>query len=303
VAQVTRRLALAGVALVAGTLAVGALQASRARPASADVLPSPLPTLPLPLPSLTPVPLPLPTPVAPTVDGVVKSVPAQSTRPAPAPSGGASAGAAGTGGGGQATTGPPSADPPEAPPYQPPPAEQAALPPEPQRFALEGQQAWLAGGASDLDRQDGPAALLVGGGDGRFTWPVAFRGHPPITQRFGCTDVPGEPYSAECATHRFHTGIDLGVHAGTPVYASAAGVAHVYRSDSGYGNHVLVAHGNGWFTLYAHLGRFTVHEGEAVRRGDPVGLSGSTGFSTGPHLHFEIRYGQRYQEPCVYLGC
>ncbi|HXM58683.1 MAG TPA: M23 family metallopeptidase, partial [Candidatus Dormibacteraeota bacterium] len=143
----------------------------------------------------------------------------------------------------------------------------------------------------------------VGGGDGRFTWPIVFRGHPPITQRFGCTDTPGEPYSPDCATHRWHTGLDLGVPLGTPVYASAAGVAHVISTDSGYGNYVIVVHGNGWFTLYAHLSRFTVHDGGTVRRGDPVGLSGSTGFSTGPHLHFEIRYDSHYLDPCLYLGC
>ncbi len=80
-------------------------------------------------------------------------------------------------------------------------------------------------------------------------------------------------------------------------------MAHVFSSDRGYGNYVLVSHGNGWFTLYAHLSRFTVHDGEAVRRGDPVGLSGSTGFSTGPHLHFEIRYGGQPLDPCTYLDC
>lgn len=300
----TRRLGLVAAALVAGMAAAGAMQCPWAHPARADVLPGPLPTLPLPSP--TPVPLPAPAPIAGAVSSVVQSVPSppldpsQSGLPAPAPPGGAGAG---TGGGGQASAGSPPAGQPQPPPYQPSAAEQAALPAEPQRLAFEGQQAWLAGAAPDLDQRDAAPALAVGGGDGRFTWPVAFRGHPPITQRFGCTDVAGEPYSAACVTHRFHTGIDLGVHSGTPVYAAAAGIAHVYRSDSGYGNHVLVAHGNGWFTLYAHLGEPAVRDGEAVRRGDPVGLSGSTGFSTGPHLHFEIRYGPQYQDPCAYLGC
>ena len=115
--------------------------------------------------------------------------------------------------------------------------------------------------------------------------------------------MPGEPYSPDCVTHRFHTGIDLGVSTGTPVYATAAGVAHVIRSDSGYGNHVVLEHGNGWITVYAHLSQFLVRDGDVVRRGDPVGRSGSTGFSTGPHLHYEIRYGQQPVDPCVYLNC
>ena len=170
-------------------------------------------------------------------------------------------------------------------------------------MAMEGQQAWLASLAEDVDQRDGGDAQAVGGGDGRFTWPIAFGGRPPITQRFGCTDLAGEPYSAECASHRFHTGIDLAAHTGTPVYAAEAGVAHVFPSASGYGNHVLIAHGNGWFTLYAHLSAFTVRDGDVCHRGDPIGLVGSTGFSTGPHLHFETRSGDKPLDPCLFLHC
>jgi murein DD-endopeptidase MepM/ murein hydrolase activator NlpD len=200
-------------------------------------------------------------------------------------------------------TGGSSSSPGSPPPYQPSPAEQAALPPEAERVALEGQQAWLAGWSAALDLQDGAAAQAVGGGDGRFIWPITFGGPPPITQRFGCTDVAGEPYSPDCATHRFHTGIDLADHTGAPVYAAAAGVAHVFPGTTGYGNYVLVVHGGGWSTLYAHLSAFTVHDGDPVRRGDPVGLVGSTGFSTGPHLHFETRSADHPLDPCLFLGC
>jgi murein DD-endopeptidase MepM/ murein hydrolase activator NlpD len=181
--------------------------------------------------------------------------------------------------------------------------EQAALPAEPQRVVLEQQEASLADMAARVDQQDTARAPALGAGDGTFIWPVVFEGRPPITQPFGCTDLAGEPYSPDCATHRFHTGIDLGVPTGTPVYAAAPGVAHVLPSDGGYGNLVLIAHGNGWFTLYAHLSRFVVHDGDVVRRGALVGRSGSTGFSTGPHLHFEIRSGQRPVDPCIYLDC
>jgi murein DD-endopeptidase MepM/ murein hydrolase activator NlpD len=87
------------------------------------------------------------------------------------------------------------------------------------------------------------------------------------------------------------------------VYATAAGVVHVIPSETGYGDHVLIAHGDGWFTLYAHLSQFVVRDGDVVRRGDPIGLSGSTGFSTGPHLHYEVRYGQQPLDPCAFLGC
>jgi hypothetical protein len=309
------RRALLAAVLAGAIAAVAATQASPPAPAAAGLLPSPLPTLPVVLPTLPPVQVgPVSTaPVQQAVSGVTGAVqgpgpvsnsplhPSQSGQPASAAaSGGAGAGNASGGTGGDPAAGP--ASEPQAV-HQPSPAEGSALPAEPQRLAVEGQQEWLGGAAPGLDQQNGAQAVSVGGGDGRFTWPIAFAGHPPITQRFGCTDVPGEPYSPDCVSHRFHTGIDLGVHTGTPVYAGAAGVAHVYRSDSGYGNHVLVAHGNGWFTVYAHLSQFTVREGDVVRRGDPVGLSGSTGFSTGPHLHFEIRYGQQPVDPCVYLDC
>jgi hypothetical protein len=291
--------ALVGVSLLFAQASV------QARPASADLLPSPLPTLPLPLPLPSLPPL-LPTPVTSTVNQVVNPVvsalPLQPLHPSQS---GQPASAAGSGGAGAGTGGDPSVAAPPAtpPPFQPPPAEQAALPPEPQRVALEGQQAWLAGSSPAMDQQDGAQAQAVGGGDGRFTWPITFGGAPPITQRFGCTDVAGEPYSADCATHRFHTGIDLAAHTGTPVYAAEAGVVHVIPSASGYGNHVVIMHGNGWSTLYAHLSAFTVHEGDVVRRGDPVGLVGSTGNSTGPHLHFETRFGEHPLDPCSSLGC
>jgi murein DD-endopeptidase MepM/ murein hydrolase activator NlpD len=203
-------------------------------------------------------------------------------------------------GGAGAGTGAPA---PAAPPPPPAPPAPPAPPVEVQRAALETQQAGLRDSALALDEADGPAAQAAGGGDGRFTWPIVFGVRPPITQRFGCTDVAGEPYSAGCATHRVHTGIDLAARMGTPVYAAASGVVHVYRSDTGYGLHVLVAHGGGWFTLYAHLSRVLASDGDVVHQGDPIGEVGSTGFSTGAHLHFETRFGRQPLDPCTSLGC
>jgi murein DD-endopeptidase MepM/ murein hydrolase activator NlpD len=154
-----------------------------------------------------------------------------------------------------------------------------------------------------LDGWNDYEALAAGGGQGGFAWPVAPRTRPPVTQPFGCTDVAGEPYSATCATHRVHTGVDLGVPTGTPVLASKAGVARTFRSASGYGWYVLLVHGDGVYTLYAHLSRILVSDGQVVGRGQEIGRSGSTGFSTGPHLHFEVRRGQGFVGPCPYLGC
>ncbi len=70
----------------------------------------------------------------------------------------------------------------------------------------------------------------------------------------------------------------------------------------GYGNYVVIAHGNGFVTLYGHLSAISVSAGQAVGRGQVIGAEGSTGYSTGPHLHFEIRLNGVYQNPLSYLS-
>jgi murein DD-endopeptidase MepM/ murein hydrolase activator NlpD len=88
---------------------------------------------------------------------------------------------------------------------------------------------------------------------------------------------------------KMHAGIDFTMDVGTPVHVTGDGVVeHVERDRSGYGHNVLVDHGHGFETLYAHLSEFEVREGEKVKRGEVIGLSGNTGTSTGPHLHYEV---------------
>ncbi len=103
---------------------------------------------------------------------------------------------------------------------------------------------------------------------------------------------------------KFHYGMDFTAKTGTPVYASGDGI--VKRADnnsSGYGNHVRIDHGNGYVSLYAHLSRYNVHKGQKVKRGDIVGFVGSTGRSTGPHLHYEIfKDGERINPLNFYYG-
>jgi murein DD-endopeptidase MepM/ murein hydrolase activator NlpD len=141
------------------------------------------------------------------------------------------------------------------------------------------------------------AAAARGGGNGHFVWPE----QGPITQGFGCTPYQFEPYDANCATKHFHTGIDIGAAWGTPVGAGDAGIAYTYVSDYGYGNHVIIVHGNGWVSIYGHLASFAIGNGQAVGRGQVIGYEGSTGNSTGPHLHFEIRLNDTPQNPLQYL--
>lgn len=123
-------------------------------------------------------------------------------------------------------------------------------------------------------------------------WPLDGRLMSPFGGR---TD----PLSGEGA---IHTGVDLSAHLGTSVRATADGVV-AYASWSGqYGKLVVVDHGNGMQTYYAHLSEFEVITGQEVRRGDKVGLSGSTGKSTGPHLHYEVRLGGTPVNPYPYLA-
>lgn len=89
---------------------------------------------------------------------------------------------------------------------------------------------------------------------------------------------------------KFHAGMDFSAKTGTPVYATGDGV--VKRADnraSGYGNHIVISHGFGYETLYAHLSKYQVKAGQRVKRGDVIGLVGSTGRSEAPHLHYEVK--------------
>ncbi|MBU0732071.1 LysM peptidoglycan-binding domain-containing M23 family metallopeptidase [Patescibacteria group bacterium] len=97
-----------------------------------------------------------------------------------------------------------------------------------------------------------------------------------------------------------HVAIDIRGPMGTPIYASAAGTA-TNHSGGGYGNYVVIDHGNGWSTLYAHLSSYGVSSGQYVSQGQYIGGEGSTGWSTGPHLHFEIRQGGTKYNPLGFV--
>ena len=117
-----------------------------------------------------------------------------------------------------------------------------------------------------------------------ITFRQPFRGEYPITQRFGeiveGVTINGKP----------HTGIDYACPMGTEILASADGVVMAASYDgSGYGNRVILQHEGKKATLYAHLSRSVVKPAEEVKQGDVIGYSGNSGYTTGPHLHFEAR--------------
>lgn len=131
----------------------------------------------------------------------------------------------------------------------------------------------------------------------RFIWPEP---SAKISQPFGPSTYWFEP--AYGAYPHFHTGIDLVEPFGSAVYAADDGVvALVGTSSSGYGRYVVIAHAGGLATLYGHLSATLVKVGQRVNQGQVVGLEGSTGNSTGPHLHFELRIGQKPVDPTPYL--
>ena len=126
-----------------------------------------------------------------------------------------------------------------------------------------------------------------------FSWPVP---GATITQGFGPTDLAIEP--ARAGYPHFHTGLDLAAGLGSPVLAADGGmVAAVDTGITGYGTYVVIAHAGGLVTLYGHLLQPLVGVGERVVRGQPVGLLGSSGSSTGPHCHFEVRLADRPVDP------
>jgi murein DD-endopeptidase MepM/ murein hydrolase activator NlpD len=124
-------------------------------------------------------------------------------------------------------------------------------------------------------------------------WPVAGK----IMSRFGDRQ---DPFSGDGA---FHTGVDISAPQGTPVRASADGVVeHAEWASGGYGKLVVIDHGNGIQTWYAHLSGFEVVPGQEIRRGEILGYSGATGRATAPHLHFEVRRQGNAVNPYPYLA-
>jgi murein DD-endopeptidase MepM/ murein hydrolase activator NlpD len=98
-------------------------------------------------------------------------------------------------------------------------------------------------------------------------------------------------------TWRAHKGIDYGAPSGTPIRSVGAGVVEFAGWQNGYGKAVEIRHGNGKSTFYAHMSRVNVRKGQRVDQGDNIGAVGTTGWSTGPHLHFEFRVNGNHQDP------
>jgi murein DD-endopeptidase MepM/ murein hydrolase activator NlpD len=101
---------------------------------------------------------------------------------------------------------------------------------------------------------------------------------------------------------KFHAGLDFAAPQGTPIYATADGtVSEASSSEGGYGNHVIINHGNGYETLFGHMVRMKVASGAKVKRGEVIGWVGSTGKSTGPHCHYEVHKNGEKIDPVFFF--
>lgn len=150
--------------------------------------------------------------------------------------------------------------------------------------ASTGTDGWIPG-----------AEVPFVGADG-FCSPVGSDWESRVTSEFG---YRSDPFTGQSSGH---TGIDIAVPTGTPVRAALPGVVTTATYNAGgYGYYVKIDHGNGMVTLYAHNSKLLVKAGDTVEAGDMVSLSGSTGRSTGPHLHFEVRVNGQRVNPRSYL--
>jgi len=140
---------------------------------------------------------------------------------------------------------------------------------------------WTAAQASNLSRDvlDPLTAL-------RLHWPV--RG--PINSGF-------ETRRSSGGRGDVHTGVDIGARTGTPVRAPASGIVTFAGWQHGYGRTIILEHGHGVHSLYGHLSKFAVKRGQRVEEGATIGLTGNSGHSSGPHLHYEVRVNERPVNP------
>ncbi len=129
---------------------------------------------------------------------------------------------------------------------------------------------------------------------GEMGWPLPFDVHYVVSSEFGWRKLWG--------MDDYHLGIDLACAANTPIYAANAGKVLESAYHYSYGNYVLIDHGGGKATLYAHMNERWVSSGETVKKGQQIGLVGTTGSSSGNHLHFEVREGGSVQEPRNYIN-
>lgn len=164
--------------------------------------------------------------------------------------------------------------------------------------AADAQMAALGNQINDLiaelEREQAAGGGNVVVGTGSYIWPLP--GIYPTSNTYG---MRFHPIFHEW---RFHAGTDIGANSGTPIIAADSGTIAVAGNGGGYGNYVVINHSNGRSTLYAHMSSIAVSYGQGVTQGDTIGYVGSTGYSTGPHLHYEVRVNGVTTDPMSYYN-
>ena len=162
------------------------------------------------------------------------------------------------------------------------------------RYNVEWQDLQRANGIPPRRLQIG-TKLRIPNGEDLVTFANPLRVPLVVTSKYGYRPHP------VTGRYRMHEGIDLRAATGTRVYASRAGKVIFAGRKGGYGKVIGIEHEDDFTTWYGHLSRIRVKDGQWVAQGKVIGLSGNTGISTGPHLHFEIRYKGRSEKPTQYL--
>jgi murein DD-endopeptidase MepM/ murein hydrolase activator NlpD len=212
-------------------------------------------------------------------------------------------------------------------PYRPPPKEperyrgrrRAPTPPR-SRYAAVVTTAFLGAGVAALatgaampDAKTTPQALSADSAELQDRATAADRASRDTERGLG-TSITAAPDFWQLPLHgyqftspfgqrwgRLHAGVDLALPEGTPYHAAKAGVVILARWHGGYGNAVIIDHGNGIQTVYGHASKLLVKEGQRVEAGQVLGLIGNTGYSFGAHLHFEIHINDQPTDPVAYL--
>ena len=156
---------------------------------------------------------------------------------------------------------------------------------------LKARQAERAAARATAAAQQSSPTYSWVQGSGQLGWPVSGE----ITSPYGYRTHP------IWGTTIYHSGIDIGVDEGTPVHAADGGTVAWSGWMGGYGYAVVIDHGNGMSTLYGHNSELAVSEGQDVGKGQVIAYAGSTGNSTGPHVHFEVRISGDPVDPMGYL--
>lgn len=160
--------------------------------------------------------------------------------------------------------------------------------------AMEEDLAEIENSIAQLEeqlRQENSRIIYDGG---QFLFPLDF--YYRVTSEYGWRIHP------IYGTEKYHSGIDFGAPTGQPIKAAYKGEVVISEYSSSAGNYIMINHGNGLATVYMHCSKLNVSVGQMVEKGDIIGLVGSTGNSTGPHLHFSVRLNGEYVDPGPYIG-